>query len=57
MGAKFDDMKGKAKEAAGDATDNPGLEREGKLDQAGANVKDKAEDVVDTVKDKLTDRH
>ena len=56
MGAKFDDLKGKAKEAAGDATDNPRLEREGKLDQAGANVKDKAEEVVDTVKDKL-DRH
>ena len=57
MGAKFDDLKGKAKEAAGDATDNPRLEREGKLDQAGADVKDKAEEVVDKVKDKLTDRH
>ena len=64
MGAKFDDLKGKAKEAAGEATDDPQLEREGKLDQAGADVKekvgevrDKAEDVVDSAKDKLSDRH
>ena len=64
MGAKFDDVKGKAKEAAGDATDDRDLEREGKMDQAGATVKekagearDKAEELVDKAKDKLTDRH
>ena len=41
------DLKGQAKEAVGDATDNEQLEAEGKMDQAGAAVKDKVEDVKD----------
>ena len=56
----FDNAKGKVKEAAGDLTDDKDLKREGKADQAGAKVKefaegvkDKVEDVVDSVKDKL----
>ncbi|MGI8663195.1 MAG: CsbD family protein [Acidimicrobiales bacterium] len=60
MGSTFDDAKGKAKEAAGDLTDNDDLKAEGKSDQAGAKVKefvedakDKIEDAVDKVKDKL----
>lgn len=64
MGANFDDLKGKAKETVGEATDDPQLEREGRLDQAGADVKqkvgeakDKAENLVDSAKDKLSDRH
>jgi len=60
VGARMDDAKGRAKEAAGVLADNKDLEREGKRDQAGAtvkekldNVKDKLEDGVDKVKDKL----
>lgn len=48
--AKLDDLKGRAKEAAGDLTNDKDLEREGKADQLGAKVKDG----VDKVKDKLT---
>lgn len=61
MGKNLDEAKGRVKEAAGDLTDNDDLKREGKLDQAGATVKDKAgnvadkvSDAVDTAKDKLT---
>lgn len=53
LGNKFDDMKGRAKEAAGDLTDDEGLQREGKVDQAGAKVKDKVDDVKDKVGDLL----
>jgi uncharacterized protein YjbJ (UPF0337 family) len=59
MGENLDKAKGTVKENVGDATDNERLEREGKMDRAGADVKEKANDAVDTVKDKandLTDR-
>jgi uncharacterized protein YjbJ (UPF0337 family) len=46
-----EDLKGKAKEAWGDATDNPRLETEGKMDQAKADMKNAAEDVKDAVRD------
>ena len=52
---KVDDLKGRAKEAAGDLTGNKDLQREGKADQAGASVKDKVNKVADTVKDKIDD--
>jgi uncharacterized protein YjbJ (UPF0337 family) len=59
---KLEDMKGRAKEAAGDLTDDDDLKREGKMDRASASVKDKVDDVkdkvedgVDKVKDKLRD--
>ncbi len=45
-----DDLKGRAKEAAGDLTDDKDLQREGKADQAG----DKVKGAVDNVKDKVT---
>jgi uncharacterized protein YjbJ (UPF0337 family) len=55
-----DDLKGRAKEAAGDLTDNDDLKKEGKTDRASGKVKDfidkaedKAKDLVDDVKDKL----
>jgi uncharacterized protein YjbJ (UPF0337 family) len=51
MGANTDDMKGRMKEAAGDLTDDDDLKREGKTDQLGAEVKDKANKVVDKAKD------
>ena len=47
----FDDIKGKAKEAAGDITDDKDLQREGKVDQFTDTVKDKVGDVSDKVKD------
>lgn len=53
LGNKFDDLKGRAKEAAGDLTDDQGLKHEGKVDQLGATVKDKVDDVKDKVGDLL----
>jgi uncharacterized protein YjbJ (UPF0337 family) len=50
---KFDDLKGRAKEAAGDLTDDEDLKREGKVDQAAAKVKEAVNDVADKVKDKV----
>jgi uncharacterized protein YjbJ (UPF0337 family) len=55
MGEKTDEMKGRAKEAVGDMTDDPDLKREGKLDRAGASVKGKTGETVDSVKEKLND--
>jgi uncharacterized protein YjbJ (UPF0337 family) len=46
-----EDLKGRAKEAAGAATDDEQLKREGKVDQASASVKDKIGDAADSVKD------
>lgn len=51
MGSKFDETKGRVKEAAGDLTDDPDLAREGKADQAGATVKEKVGDAVDKTKE------
>ncbi len=53
MGANSDEMKGRAKEAAGDLTDDKELQREGKVDQASATVKRKADEAADKVKDML----
>ena len=50
---RVDDLKGRAKEAAGDLTGDRDLERKGQTDQAKATVKDKVGNVVDAVKDKL----
>ena len=49
MDEKFDDMKGRVKEAAGDLTDNPDLEREGKIDQ----LKSTAKEAIDSIGDKV----
>jgi uncharacterized protein YjbJ (UPF0337 family) len=58
--SKSDDLKGRAKEAVGDLTDNPDLKREGKADRAAGKVKevvsdakDRLEDAVDNVRDKI----
>ena len=58
---KTDEAKGRAKEAAGSLTDDEDLKREGRTDQAAASVKekveevkDKADDAVDSVRDKLS---
>jgi uncharacterized protein YjbJ (UPF0337 family) len=49
VGSSLDDAKGRAKEAVGDVTDNDRLKGEGKLDQAGAEIKD----IGDKIKDKV----
>ena len=51
-GAK-DEMKGRAKEAVGDLTDDDKLKREGKTDQAVGKVKEKIDEAADKIKDKL----
>lgn len=55
MDEKFDEMKGRAKEAMGDLTDDDDLKREGKVDKGAARFKDKADDAVDKVRDKMKD--
>lgn len=53
MSGTTDDMKGRAKEALGDLTENKDLKREGKVDKAVGAVKDKVDDTADAVKDKI----
>ena len=53
MGENIDEAKGRAKEAAGDLTDDDGLKREGKVDQAMSDIKEKVDDAADKVKDVL----
>ncbi len=48
-----DDLKGRAKEAAGDLTNDDSLKNEGKVDRASGTVKDKVGDAADAIKDKL----
>ena len=51
MSGEFDKVKGRAKQAAGDLTDNDSLRNDGKKDEAAGKVKDG----VDKVKDKVND--
>jgi uncharacterized protein YjbJ (UPF0337 family) len=58
--ANTDDLKGRAKEAVGDLTDNQDLKNEGKTDRASGKLKQavdkvegKAKDLIDDVKDKV----
>ena len=60
---KLDEIKGRVKEAAGDLTDDEDLKAEGKTDKAGGKIKqgledakDKGEELVDKVKDKVRRR-
>ena len=55
MGTKFEDAKGRTKQAVGDAIDDPDPQREGKPDQAGASIKERVARVVDEMKEKLDD--
>jgi uncharacterized protein YjbJ (UPF0337 family) len=48
---KVEEMSGKGKSAAGDATDNPRLEAEGQADQSSANAKQSGEHVKDALRD------
>jgi uncharacterized protein YjbJ (UPF0337 family) len=61
--SNLDKAKGRVKQAAGDLTDNESLRQEGKRDEAAGKVKeavdtvkDKADDLVDDVKEKLDRR-
>ncbi|MFI9449877.1 CsbD family protein [Amycolatopsis sp. WAC 01375] len=47
---KVEELKGKAKEAVGDATDNEQWQAEGKTEQGKANVKQAGEKIKDAVK-------
>jgi uncharacterized protein YjbJ (UPF0337 family) len=53
MGENIDEAKGRAKEAAGDLTDDQELKNEGKVDKAVSDVKDKIDDVADKIKDSV----
>jgi uncharacterized protein YjbJ (UPF0337 family) len=62
MSGKQDDLKGRLKEAAGDLTDDDELKRDGKVDRAKGSVKqgverakDKTEDAIDEVSDRIRD--
>jgi uncharacterized protein YjbJ (UPF0337 family) len=61
MGKEVDKAKGKIKQAVGDLTGNKDLKKHGKADERAAkakgfvaDAKDKADNVVDNVKDKVT---
>ena len=47
---KAEELRGKAKEGVGDATDDEALERQGKKDQAKGNLKQAGEKVKDAFK-------
>ena len=56
-----DQFKGKVKQAVGDLTGDEDMKKEGKVDEKAGRAKelleeveDKAEDLIDTVKDKIT---
>ena len=50
IGNHAEDLKGKAKEALGDANDDPELEAEGKGDQAKSDIKQAGEKIKDAFK-------
>lgn len=52
----MDKIKGKAKEAAGKATDSDRMKAEGKMDQAKGKAKEAVADAKDSVRDKHDDR-
>lgn len=53
MPENLDDAKGRAKQAAGDLTGDKDLKREGSVDKAAGQAKEKVGDAADKVKDKL----
>ncbi|CAB4940302.1 unannotated protein [freshwater metagenome] len=54
MSENTDKLKGRVKETAGAATGDDELKAEGKTDQNAGKLKEKVNDTVDSVKDKLT---
>ena len=55
MDENRDETKGRIKEAAGALTGDDDLKREGKMDRAGATVKEKTNEAVDRTKDAVND--
>jgi uncharacterized protein YjbJ (UPF0337 family) len=55
MSGTADDLKGRAKEAAGAITDDDDLRREGRTDRAAGKAKDKLDDAKDWIEDKVDD--
>ncbi len=53
MSGTGDDMKGRAKEALGDLTDDERLQREGKADRASGALKDKVNGAKNWVEEKI----
>ncbi|WP_311488714.1 CsbD family protein [uncultured Corynebacterium sp.] len=51
----IDDIKGKAKEAFGNATGDESTKAEGKIDQAKSDLKDKANEVKDKAAEVFND--
>lgn len=49
----LDKLKGRVKEAAGAIVDNDDLKRSGRTDQIAGDLKDKADEIVDRVRDAL----
>jgi len=56
MSGKTDQLKGRAKQAAGVLVGDRRLEREGKVERAAGRVKQAAEEVVDKVKSTIKRR-
>ena len=50
MAGETDEAKGRVKKAAGELTDDKGLKREGKIDQASAATKKALDDATDKIK-------
>ena len=48
---KAEELKGKTKAGAGDATDNPRLEAEGRTEESGAHAKQTGENVKDALRE------
>jgi uncharacterized protein YjbJ (UPF0337 family) len=56
MGKNIDEVKGRTKRAAGDLKDDESLRRQGRVDQAVSDVKEKIDEVADKVKEKVGGR-
>ncbi|EEI16258.1 CsbD family protein [Corynebacterium sanguinis] len=52
---KGDQLKGNIKEGLGEVTDNKSLENEGKADQLGGDIREKASEAGNAIKDKFND--
>ena len=55
MSGLTEKLSGKAKQVAGNATDDKKLQTEGKLEEAKGSFKEKLDQVVNTVSDKVDD--
>ncbi len=63
MSGEFDQMKGRAKQAAGDLTDDEALHEEGERDEAAGKLKEafddakeKVDGLIDSARDKVRER-